>query len=324
MRARLLTGALAIALAVPTACGESEEPPASANTAPTTDEERLAKRLSGTVRVDGPRVLHPLTSAAASNFETETAVEVEVERSGTEVALDKLCSGQIAVAGARRPMTAAERDVCQERGIEVERLKIANHAVAIVTSWELEIPCITMRQLRELWEPGSSVTRYEQLDPALPSAKVALYGPKTNRDSFALFTKLVNGDAGAIRSRWEAAVNRGALTARLESSSRALAFYNLADLTPVLDARLVAVDDGDGCVKPTKRTVQTGNYPLREDLYLYVSKPQLAHLRVRSFMQYFVEDYNQLALEAPSTMPASAREIADAERQLPEAEIPSG
>ena len=322
MRAPLVPAALAFALSVFGGCGEKEEPVVSGDTAVT--DERLAKRLSGTIRVDGPRVLHPLTSRAASNFETETPVEVEVGRSGTEVALDKLCSGRIAVAGARRPMTAAERGACRQRGIEVERLKIANHAVAVVTSPELEIRCVTMRQLRELWKPGSSVTRYEQLGPAFPSGEVELYGPKITRDSFALFTRRVNGDVGAIRSRWEAAVNRSALTARLERSSHALAFYNFAELTPVIDVRLVAVDAGDGCVKPTKRNVQSGSYPLREDLYLYVSKPQLAHLRVRSFMQYFVEDYDQLALVAPPTMPASAREIAEAERRLPEAEIPSG
>ena len=139
----------------------------------------------------------------------------------------------------------------------MERLKIANHAVAVVTSPELEILCVTMRQLRELWKPGSSVSRYEQLGTAFPSAEVELYGPKITRDSFALFTRRVNGHVSAIRSRWEAAVNRGALTARLERSSH-------------------------------------------------------------------VEDYDQLALVAPPTMPASAREIAEAERRLPEVKTPSG
>lgn len=322
MRAPPVAAALALALAVLGGCGEKEEPVVSDDTSPS-KEERQAKRLTGTIRIDGPRVLHPLTSAAAADFELEAPVEVEVERSGTEVALDKLCTGRIAVAGARRAMTAAERKVCQQRGIELMRLKIANHVVAVVTSTEVRLGCLTMRQLHRLWRPGSDVTRYEELNPGFPSASVELYGSPTERDSFVLFTKVVNGDVGAIRSEWEAAVNAGALTARLRRSSKALAFYNYAELTPMVHARPVAVDDGDGCVKPAKRSVQTGRYPLRESLYLYVSKPRLADLRVRSFMRYFVENYERLALEAPSTMPASAQEIAKAKRELPEAAIPS-
>jgi len=325
MRLSLRALALATITGLLVGCGENEKPVGlrDGDDVPS-NEEQLAKRLSGTIRIDGPQVLQPLFSAAARNFEAETPVEVGVEESGTEAALDKLCTGRVAVAGARRPMTGSERQLCDRRGIEVERLKIANHVAAVATSPELEIPCLTARQLRELWKPGSSVTRYSQLDPGLPEATVELYGPETSRDTFALFTALVNGRPGAIRRDWRPVENRHALTARLERNPNALGFFNFAQLTPVTDARLAAIDGGDGCVEPTESSVQAGRYPLREDLYLYVSKPKLEHLRVRSFMQYFLEDYAQLSGEAPATVAATEEEIAEAERRLPEAETPGG
>jgi phosphate transport system substrate-binding protein len=324
MRTRPLSFAVALCLAPLTGCGEDQEQTRSAESV-RPGQEQPSRELSGTIRIDGPRVLRSLIGAADQNFEDETSVEVQVEQSGTEAALEKLCAGRIAIAGARRAIRPAERQVCGERGIGLTRVKIANHVVGVATSSELAMRCITMRQLRELWKPGSPVTRYEQLDSDFPSEQVKLYGPKIGHDSFALFTRLVNGRRGAVRAGWQTVVNRTALSARLRRSADALAFYNLAQLRPVEeDARLLAIDSGDGCVKPTSRNIWRGRYPLQEPLYLYVSKRALEQLRVRSFMQYFVENYDQVSLVAPSIVPASEREIVEAERRLPEAEFPPG
>ena len=320
MRAALLVAVVTGCLALLSGCGESERPVVSENNGPPKED-----RLSGTVGVDGPRVLRSLVLAAARNFEEETSVDVQVDQSGTETALDKLCTGRIAIAGARRKIRPAERQACVKRGIDLTRLKIANHVVGVATSTELGIHCITMRQLSELWRPGSTVTRYDQIDRDFPAERVKLYGPTIGHDSFALFTRLAIGQPGAIRAGWETVVNRGALSARLARSADVLAFYNLAQLEPVdEDVRLLAIDSGDGCVEPTTRNIQEGRYPLQEALYLYVRERALEQLRVRSFMQYFVENYEQVSLVAPSIIPAGKREIAEAERRLPEAEFPPG
>jgi phosphate transport system substrate-binding protein len=324
MSRQLRSIAAAIALALFAGCGEKEEPDVQRSDDVPSNEEQLAERLSGTIRIDGPRVLAPLSNAAAENFEVETPVKVDVEESGTETAFAKLCTGRIAVAGARREMTGSERAVCDKRGIEVQRLKIANHAVTVATSEELNISCLTTGQLEELWRPGSTVTRYSQLGAGLPATTIELYGPQTTNDAFALFTSLINGQAGAIRSEWRSVVNRSALTGRLRDSRNALGFYNLAQLTPVTDISLVAVDGGDGCIEPTETNVQSGRYPLRENLYLYVSRPRLGNLRLRSFLQYVAKSYPQLAATAPSVVPATDEEIAEAARGLPAAQSPSG
>ncbi len=321
MRRWVASAAAIAALALLAGCGEKEEPLAGngANVEP--DRGELAE-LTGTIRIASARVLQPLSNRAAARFEVDTPVEVEVEETDTATAFEKLCTERIDVAGARREMTDAEEAVCSERGIEVQRLKIANHAVAVATSEALGISCLTTDQLRQLWRPGSTVTRYSELGAGLPPAKVQLYGPETANDSFALFTALVNGRSGEIRSEWSSVVNRGAMTARLRNRSRALGFYNLAQLNPVTDIRLVAVDAGDGCIKPTEANVQRGSYPLQEDLFFYVSEQRLENLRLRAFFESVLNSYAVLAASAPSIVPASEEEIQEAERRLPETEVP--
>ncbi len=321
MRRWLASVAGIVALALLAGCGEREDTPPGVRGDVGPDKGLLA-RLTGTMRIDGPRVLQPLSSQAAARFEVDTPVEVEVEESDTATAFDRLCTGRIDVAGARRGMTEAEETVCRERGIEVQRLKIANHAVAVATSEALGISCLTTDQLRQLWRPGSTVTRYSELGAGLPPAEVQLYGPETANDSFALFTALINGRAGEIRREWSSVSNRGAMTGRLRTGRRALGFYNLAQLTPVTDIRLLAVDGGKGCIEPTEATVQRGSYPLQEDLFYYVSKQGLRNLRLRAFMESVVNSYDALAAAAPSIVPASEEEIQEAERRLPQAETP--
>jgi len=305
-------------------CGEKDEPALDGGAATPSEERQLAQRLSGTIRADGPQVLQSFLSAAATNFEVETPVEVRVEESGTETAFDKLCTGRIVLAGARREMTRAESRSCERREIGLERLKIANHAVAVAAGSGLGIDCLTTDQLERLWRPGSAATRYSELGDGLPARRVLLYGPPVDTDSFALFTALVNGRAGAIRADWRPVPNRNAMTARLRGSDRALGFFNLAQLIPTPEIRFVAVDAGEGCVEPTEQTVQSGRYPLVEDLYLYVSRPALERLRLRSFMRYVIQSYAQLAAVAPSVVPATSEEVEAAERRLPEAPAPAG
>lgn len=316
--------AAASALLFLAGCGEKDERVLQREDNVPSNERQLAKRLSGTIRIDGPQVLQPFSSSAARNFEVETPVEVAVEESGTGTAFDKLCTGRVDVAGARREMTAGEKAACRKRGIDVQPLKIANHAVAVATSEPLGISCLTIEQLRRLWRPGSAVRRYSEIGSSLPSARVDLYGPQTANDSFPLFTGLVNGRPGAIRGVWRPVPNRSAMSDRLRGSRRALGFFNFAQLNPVTDIRLVAVDAGDGCVEPTEANVQKGRYPLQESLYLYVSEPRLDNLRLRSFMQFALENYPQLAATAASVVPATEKEIAEGERRLADAETPAG
>ena len=62
---------------------------------------------------------------------------------------------------------------------------------------------------------------------------------------------------------------------------------------------LVGVDGGDGCVKPSQKTIQDNSYtPLSRPLFMYPSEKSLARPEVKAFMDYIVENQDEIAKTA--------------------------
>src|SRR5690606_4979291 len=62
--------------------------------------------------------------------------------------------------------------------------------------------------------------------------------------------------------------------------------------------KLVAVDSGDGCVRPDADSIENGSYsPLSRPLLLYVNRASLAEPAVRAFVDFYLDSVPLLAGE---------------------------
>jgi phosphate transport system substrate-binding protein len=58
----------------------------------------------------------------------------------------------------------------------------------------------------------------------------------------------------------------------------------------------LAIDDGNGCVEATLENVQDGSYtPLGRPLFTYASDTALARPEVLAFMEFSIENANEIA-----------------------------
>ena len=48
--------------------------------------------------------------------------------------------------------------------------------------------CLTVEQLKAIWEPDSTVDNWQDLDPSFPDEPLRLYGPGTDSGTFDYFT----------------------------------------------------------------------------------------------------------------------------------------
>jgi phosphate transport system substrate-binding protein len=248
-----------------------------------------------------------------ADFSTETPVDVKVRTMVSRAAFARLCRGRVAMAAADRRIGAEMRHVCRRNGIEPLRIDIGWLVVGVAASSELDLDCLSLSELRRIWRPGSTVDRYE------------LYGAAPGTAAFELFTQEVVGRVDAIRLDWTSAEDAAAAGARLARGERALAFVNREVLHPLdRGVEWVAVDAGDGCVRPTVSAVRAGRYPLSAPLYLYVSRSALDELRVRSLARFAVAEYGQLIPTVRTIVPADPRAVEHSARELPPAPIPEG
>ena len=64
--------------------------------------------------------------------------------------------------------------------------------------------CLSVAQLRKIWEPDSTVSNWNQVDPSFPDVPLRLYGADDGSGTFDYFTFVINGERGASRTDYAA------------------------------------------------------------------------------------------------------------------------
>jgi len=292
LRLTALSGAAVLALGL-AACGDS------GGTGGSTSD---GASVSGTIRVDGSSTVGPLTEAAAEAFQGENSdVRVTVGTSGTGGGFEKFCAGETDISDASREIEDDEIAACRAKGITYEAFQVANDGISVVVNPENDwAQCLTVEQLRTIWNTGSKVDNWNQVDPSFPDQKLALYGPGTDSGTFDFFTDKINGEEGASRSDYNATEDDNVTVQGVSGDKGGLGYFGLSYLEQNRDdIKGIEVDGGRGCVAPSTETVQDGTYtPLSRPLFIYVKGSSLRKPEVEAFVQYYLDNAATLAEQA--------------------------
>ncbi|MBJ7521336.1 MAG: PstS family phosphate ABC transporter substrate-binding protein [Solirubrobacteraceae bacterium] len=294
------------------ACGDDEESGSSTSGADT-------EQVSGSITIDGSSTVYPFGQAAAELFnEEQPDVKITVGQSGTGGGFEKFCAGETDISQASRPIKDDEEvPLCEKGGVEFGELQVANDGIAVVTNPGLEVDCMTTAQLKELWNTGSKITKLSEIDSSFPDTTLSLYGPGTDSGTFDFFTDVINGEEGATRDDYQASEDDNQLLTGVEGDAGGLGYFGFSYYEGAADKLgLVGVDAGDGCVKPSKETIQDGSYkPLSRPLFMYPSAEALQRPEVKAFMDFVIANQETIA-EAAKIVPLTADQAAKAQADL--------
>jgi phosphate transport system substrate-binding protein len=258
--------------------------------------------LSGQVLADGSSTVGPLTEAAATLYGDEQRnVRVSVGISGTGGGFKKFCNGETDISDASRPIKDEEKAACEAKGIKYAELIVANDALSVVVSKENTwADCLTVDQLRNVWEPDSKIDNWNQVDPAFPDEELKLFGPGTDSGTFDYFTAEVNGEEGASRADYTASEDDNVLVEGVATSKGGLGYFGFTYYEENAGKlKLLKVDGGAGCVEPSVEAAQGGSYrPLSRPLFLYVSDAGVAKPQVADFIDFYIENIDDIVREA--------------------------
>ena len=283
--------------------------------------------LKGTIAIDGSSTVAPFAQAAAEEFQAENpGVKVTVGTSGTGGGFEKFCAGETDISNASRPIKDDEEvPVCEKNGVAYKEIPVSNDGIAVVTNKALEVDCLTVEQLKQVWDKGSKVKSLKEVDPKLPDATLSLFGPGTDSGTFDFFTKEINGEEGQTREDYQPSEDDNVLVQGVSGDDGGLGYFGFSYYEQNQDKlNDVAVDGGDGCVTPSKETIQDGSYkPLSRPLFMYPSEKALAKPEVKAFMEFVNENYEPIA-ETAQIVPLTAEQAEEGKKALAEAEAAAG
>jgi phosphate transport system substrate-binding protein len=315
----LLVLAMVASLAfVVAACGDDDDDGGSSGSS--SEESSGGGDLSGQIRIDGSSTVFPFAQAAAELFnEDNPNVQVTVGESGTGGGFEKFCAGETDISNASRPIDEEDEvPVCQDNQVDYGEVQIANDGIAVVTNKDITIECMTVDQLKQLWEPKSKINNYSQIDSSFPDSEVALFGPDTDSGTFDFFTDEINGEEGAQREDYEASADDNQLVTGVSGTAGGLGYFGFSYYEGNMDKlNLVQVDDGSGCVAPSAETIQDGSYkPLSRPLFMYPSKEAITSKpEVKAFMDFVMENQQAIA-EAAQIVPLTDEQATESQSNL--------
>jgi phosphate transport system substrate-binding protein len=299
--------ALALAL---TSCGSSPNN-TSEQTGPGKQENPKSAPTSGdgkTVKVDGSSTVFPISEAMAEEFQKANAgIKVTVGNSGTGGGFKKFCGNETDISNASRPIKPEEVELCKKGGVEYIELPISYDGLSVVVNPNNKLECLKVEELKKMWEPAAQgkVMKWSDIRADLPGERLGLYGPGTDSGTYDFFTKAVTGKEGKSRGDYTASEDDNTLVQGVSSDKNALGFFGYAYYLNNKDKlKLVGIDGGKGCIKPSETTIADSTYqPLSRPEFIYVKKTAISRPEVKSFVEFQLNPSNSKLIKEVGYLP---------------------
>lgn len=257
-----------------------------------------------TVRIDGSSTVFPITEAVAEEFaHVDREVRVNVGFSGTGGGLERFCRGEIEISNASRPIRDDEAAACAAEGItDIVELQVAIDALTVMVHPQNDFAeCLTVEELHRIF--SGDATRWSDVDPAWPSNRIALYFPGTDSGTFDYFVEaVIEGvdEAATHTGEGTSSEDDNVLAQGIAGDANALGYFGFAYYQEAgRSLKAVAIDGGDGCVRPSIETASDGSYqPLSRPLFIYTRESFLRERpEVRQFSRFYLDNAEALAEE---------------------------
>jgi phosphate transport system substrate-binding protein len=280
-----------------------------------------AAEAPAVISIDGSSTVFPINEAVAEEFQKQNPAKVTIGVSGTGGGFKKFCAGEIAIAGASRPIKPAEEQSCGTAKIEYIELPVAYDGLAVVVNpknaWAKSM---TVAELKKLWEPAAQgkVAKWNQVRTGWPNKEVHLFGPGVDSGTYDYFTKAIVGEEHKSRGDYTSSEDDNVLVQGVAHDEGGLGFFGLAYFEENKDKlKLVPVDDGvetngKGAIAPSVQSVSDGTYqPLSRPVFIYVSKTAASRPEVVAFVEFYLQHGAALVKDAHYVpLPDKAYELA--------------
>ena len=277
--------------------------------------------VSGQIRVDGSSTVGPLTEGVAEEFNGENPdVQVTVGTSGTGGGFEKFCAGETDLSDASRPIEPDEVKACQAKGISYQELQVANDALTVAINPDNPVTCMTVPQLKSVWEPKSTISKWSDIQGLQPSfdEDLALYSPGSTSGTFDFFTDKINGEEGAQRT---ADVNDigeddNATVTGVQGAKGGMGYFGFSFFEENQDkVKALEIDGGKGCVAPSPQSAQDGSYYLSRPLFVYASADALKNPAVNQFLNFYEDNVVAIA-DKTGFIPMTSEQAAASKQKL--------
>lgn len=280
---------------------------------------------SAQIVADGSSTVGPITNLIGEEFENANSdVKVLVTVTGTGTGFGKFATGETDINDASRPIKDTEKAKCEENNVEYVELMVAMDGISVVVNKENDfVEAITTAQLKKIWEPGSTVKTWKDVNPEWPAEEIQLFGPGRESGTFDYFTKKINGEEGATRDDYSPSGDDNLLVTGVAGNKYAMGYFGYGYYEKSKDKlkllKVSPTEDLADAVAPDPTAIQTGTYkPLARPVFIYVNKKSLERPEVAKFVEFYLGE-GQNCVPEVGCVKMSADDLASSKATLADA-----
>lgn len=267
----LVVAIMALALV---GCGSEDTTPAPAPTpAPSTSAPATSEPADETPDVDFSRMIEirgsdtmvNLGQAWAEAFMDkypEALIAVTGGGSGTGIAA--LINNTADMAQSSRAMREGEKEQAEANGYELIEFVPGRDGIAIAVHKDNPIEYLTMAQVKDIFT--GVITNWSEVGG--PDQGIVLYSRESNSGTYAFFKEFVLEDEEYAQTSL-LMPSTGAIVDGLRQSENGIGYIGLGYLADDIKAVPVAKETGAQAFLPSLETINSGDYPVARELFLY-------------------------------------------------------
>lgn len=248
--------------------------------------------------IDGSSTVSPITNAVVEEFALENkGIDIAVGVSGTGGGFKKFVTGELDIANASRPIKKEEAEKAKKAGVEYMELQIATDGLTVVVNSQNNwISDVNEEELKKLWQEGSDIKTWSDMNPSWPDVQIKLYGPDQDSGTYDYFLEEIVGHKGRLRADYSPASDDNQLVQGIEGDKGAIGYFGYAYYLAQKE-KLKALNING--VAPTEENIRSGKYiPLSRPLYIYVNKQSIKDKTlVKKFLLFYLKNAGQLVRE---------------------------
>jgi phosphate transport system substrate-binding protein len=275
-----------------------------------------AQNLSGTITISGSSTVQPITSLVAELFNEDVSsdVSITVDGPGTGDGFVLFCDGETDIQDASRTIEDEEKTACDKNGIQYVELAVAFDGITVMTNpANSAVTCLDQGDLYALFGPESDgIDTWNGADTlakqvggkgGLPDAPLEITAPGTESGTYDAFIDLAGIEdtalsqgvpedkAASLRTDYHSSPDDNVIITAMEGSDTPLGFVGFAFAENAADqVKILQVDEGSGCIAPSRDTIADQSYPLSRTLYIYVNKAKISDPAIKAFVDYYMGD----------------------------------
>lgn len=258
-----------------------------------TAQQATEAEKSNEIIVDGSTTVGPVAKAFAEYFKSKN-ITVPVSESGSGNGFKALLNGTCKVAALSRFLKDSEFKAAVEKGIVPVPHVVALDGLAVVVHPSNPVENLSLEQIKAIYT--GKVSNWKEVGGS--DQPIVRISRDTNSGTYECFESLVLHGAEIVKETEYVGSNQAAKT-RVQSTPSAIGYISLGHTGE--GVKTLAVDG----VKPSKRTVVEGVYPVARPLFFFTNGYPKLGTPLHQFVTLSLTPEGQEIIESKGFVPVT-------------------